>query len=115
VSSIDFRDVGYANSNRRAERSDIIYDRMFRSFFGTSPEICSDLWTLLHEVHPDGDNPIHLLYALLFLKSYNTEYQKSCTCGCDPKTFRKWCWIYVELMGSLEIVSLRYHRELIAR
>ena len=46
--------------------------------------------------------PVHLLWALLFLKAYNREEMNAAMCGCDEKTFRKWSWFYVEAMADLD-------------
>ena len=88
--------------------------RRFRSFFGTSPEICSDLWELLvmADQIPDYAKPEHLLWSLLFLKVYGTEASLTSMVDCpDEKTFRKWVKIFVTGISWLEsdIVSEMTH------
>lgn len=79
--------------------------RKFMSFFGTTPFICSMLWAFLEPLEnmPNGVKPVHLLWALLFLKVYATE---SVHCalvgGVDEKTFRKWTWIFVHDIAAWE-------------
>jgi hypothetical protein len=80
--------------------------RSFSGLFGVSPTICSIIWELLNEIHPHGAQPEHLLYALLFLK---TEEINSSVAGVSAKTFRKWCWQYINLIAfHLELVSGRH-------
>ena len=96
--------------------SNVIFERRFRSFFGTSPHVCVQLWDLLNpfeEMAPDnpGLQVEHLLWALLFLKLYAEE---SVHCGLvggvDKKTFRKWSWLFIEYISFLEtdLVSFCY-------
>ena len=48
-------------------------ERRFKEFFGTNVEICAKLWTLCLPLLPESASPVHLLWALYFLKQYNTE------------------------------------------
>jgi hypothetical protein len=80
-------------------------DRIFRSFFGVTPDICSTVWNLLLDKHPTGCEPKHLLMALRFLKGYCTEHENASLFHVDEKTYRKWQWIYVKLIANLDIVS----------
>ena len=57
---------------------------------------------------PNGVHPHHLLWALMFLKLYCAE---SVLCMLasgengqvpDEKTFRKWCWLFVEVISDLQ-------------
>lgn len=79
--------------------------RRFRSLFGTSPLICSIAWTLIQPSLPDGGEPKHLLWALLFMKTYMTEHAMRVLTGADEKTQRKWIWIFIDLLSSLNVVS----------
>lgn len=78
--------------------------RRFRSLFGVSPSTCAHVWQAMRNEIPPGGRPIHLLWALLFLKVYSTENVNSLISGADEKTFRKWTWIFVELIADLEVV-----------
>jgi uncharacterized membrane protein len=79
----------------------------YRYWFGTSPTITAITWNCLVEsgwtelsgVHEA--KPKHLLWALMFLKSYGTEAVLSAIVDSDEKTFRKWAWFYVEGIASL--------------
>ena len=79
--------------------------RRFRSFFGTSPEICHDLWDMLSKQDPlpNGGGPKHLLWALLFLKEYAIEPVLARMVGSDEKTYRKWVKIVVNKLSWLEM------------
>ena len=66
--------------------------REFRSFFGVSSKVCSNMWSKYNDVLPKKSIPKHLLWVLLFLKSYNTEDIAASLAGCDRKTFRNKVW-----------------------
>lgn len=74
--------------------------RRFRSMFGTSPLVCAKIWLALAE-HHETSVPAHLLYALNFLKLYQSEHVHRVICdGVDEKTFRKYVWKYVTLIAE---------------
>lgn len=99
-------------SNLSFSYSPSVRDRRFRAHFGTSAEICSKLWTLSAAHRPRGVRPIHLLWALLFLKQYNTENVNAGVAACNELTFRRWCWIMVRALSEIEdLVSKILHRE----
>lgn len=68
---------------------------IFNSFFGVSPLVCSEIWILLNKQYVPYMKPVHLFWASLFLKQYNTENVSSMICKCDEKTFRKWVWLII--------------------
>ena len=49
---------------------------------------------------------MHLLWALLFLKRYDTEHTNHSITGADEKTFRKWVWIFVDMLAYMDAVGL---------
>ena len=54
-------------------------------------------------------NPSHLLWALHFMKNYETESEGATNFDCvDEKTLRKWVWFYVTGISKLasDVVSL---------
>ena len=73
----------------------------YQAHFGVSPEVTSKLWDLIN--NNEGKDlkvrPTHLLWALFFLKSYDTEETMSSRIDVSRKTVRKW----------LEEVLLRLH------
>ena len=88
-------------------------DRTFRSLFGVSPDVCSVAWEWCRrhkQAPPHGMKGIHLLWALHFLKSYNTEDVNSTWANTTRKTWRKWVWIVLRLIRKMkrEVVCHRY-------
>ena len=79
----------------------------FQASFGVSSKVASIVWRKI--THSDGPSldPIHLLWALLFLKVYPNERVLSGIVGADRKTVRSWVWHFIYLMAALkkEVVS----------
>ena len=106
----DFEDLGFAmmlpnksNAQRCNERTRL---ERFKSWFGTPPDIVAIVWAglaltgWLRFTH--NPKPEHLLWSLVFLKTYSTEPTlASRVGGVDEKTFRKWAWFYVEGIAGL--------------
>lgn len=69
------------------------FDRRYKTWFGISPLNCALLWWLLVKIVPGFEEssaePHHLLWGLLFLKTYATEcVSASQVGGVDEKTLR---------------------------
>jgi hypothetical protein len=77
----------------------------FKSIFGVSPVICSDVWSRCTFIR--GTRPLHLLWALLFLWAYATEPILCSMAGVSGKTFRKWVHPVVRSIAAYapEVVS----------
>lgn len=92
----------FGNGNRRIGDYHTSADqRIFRAFFGCSPVTCAAIWNRLDtwQLHRTDAKPKCLLCSLLFLKQYPIE-PICATLSCfDEKTFRKWAWIYTELIA----------------
>lgn len=86
-------------------REGITCDRRFSAHFGISVSTCAKLWKLLSLSIPADGTPKHLLYMLLFLKTYTPEHVRASQCRCDEKTLRKWVKVFVEAVARLPIVS----------
>lgn len=99
-----FRKYGHEYIKHSQQLSSKTGYRRFRAFFGVSPATCAVLWTLI-ENKPTGSKPTHLLWSLLFLKGYANEHVNSTIVGADEKTFRKWNWIFVDLLADLDVVK----------
>lgn len=90
---------------RRAGRSTAIAERRFRAFFGTSPRVCARLWYLLLTCgHYESEKPVHILWALMFLRLYETEHVNASLAQVDEKTFRKWTWKVISKLSRLNLV-----------
>jgi len=81
-------------------------ERRYKEFFGISAENCARLWTLCLPLLPESASPVHLLWALYFLKKYSTEGVNASFAKCDEKTFRKWCWTMIGILAMLDLVRL---------
>jgi hypothetical protein len=97
---------------KRAFRAGVLGgDQDFTSLFGISVNICSVVWNLCD--FPIGIEPIHLLWAFLFLKVYGTEpVLIAIVGGPTRKTFRKCAWSVIDevatnarLCGKLLLLS----------
>lgn len=80
-------------------------DREFREHFGCSIDVCLSLWNSMEETGylPPNGRLEHLLWGLMFLKIYGTErVMCSMAGGPDKDTFRKWSWLFVDAIASLE-------------
>lgn len=105
-----FFELGLTITNHDESKSRSTAHRKYRSFFGVSPLICSICWTLLKNKLPNYSRPIHLLWALLFLKKYETEEVSVALTKADAKKFRKWSWIFVDLLSNLNMVRNKFIR-----
>lgn len=91
-------------------KSENVASRKFLSFFGTTPYVCSLLWAYLDPCNTmlNSVQPVHLLWALMFMKIYATEaIHCSLAGGVDEKTFRKWSWEFVHAIANLESAVVR--------
>jgi hypothetical protein len=85
--------------------------RLFREFFGTSVRVAEILWELVvcDKLRPRGGRPEHLLWALYFMKVYPKQGLSCLVVGMsagtvNPKTHRKWVWVYVKAITKLVYV-----------
>lgn len=75
--------------------------RRFRSVFGVSSRLCAAAWTEISPFLEKGGEPIHLLYALVFLKHGLTEHvNRIFFDGIDEKTFRKYNHRLVDALAT---------------
>jgi hypothetical protein len=77
--------------------------RRFISLFGIAPELVAHVWTGV-DVGVEPTTPVHLLWALMFLKIYSNETVHATLAGADEKTFRKWSWFWVSKLANLQNV-----------
>jgi hypothetical protein len=107
LSSTDFEELADDMLLRRS-RAIRNMNRRFRSTMGVSSSICSWYWNQLDKrfLIPAGFLPKHFLWTLLFLKLYCSETVNALLCDCDEKTFRKWTWIGIGLIGDLDMVRI---------
>jgi hypothetical protein len=84
--------------------------RRFRNMFGCSPKVVAALFnTLLQQTLINSNDKVHhLMWALAFLKSYNTENHFSTMYHVSEKTIRKWIWYFLDRLSQLDVVSHWY-------
>jgi len=91
------------------------FEYRWAAHFHAEPEVCVDVWNRLQEDFDDDDlmesqaQPEHLLWALLFLKTYETEPVLTGICGgIHEDTLRKWVWFILFRTSCLEdqVVSI---------
>ena len=97
--------------NQLMSRNDIVDNtRRFQSFFGCTPQVCTIAYNELVEnkLVPRGGQPFHLLWALMFLKTYDPYEVLSSIARCNETTYRKWTWKFIIALYYLEddVVSL---------
>lgn len=99
-----FYDLGREIMDHRS-KSRVVGLRRFKSFFGISPKICAISWQLIKRDLPTNYKPVHLLWALFFLKNYNTESINRKYVKCDEKTFRTKTWMIIDRLAFMKVVS----------
>jgi hypothetical protein len=105
VASDEFKSLGAAIMSRHAAGSAAAFNARWMSFFGVEPEVCEEVWRYLDADEPEDQSaePVHLLWALLLVKTYGTEAVLAGICGGGHKeTFSKWAWHFLEKISYLE-------------
>ena len=114
----DARDI--QNRTSRCVGTAAMEDRRLRSLFGARIKIVLKIWSMLLEdgLRPKKSKPKHLLWTLYFLKVYPREAPGCSAVGgskgaIDPKTLRKWVWLFIEHIAELadEVVSICCHAD----
>lgn len=113
VDPLAFLNQGLRYMNLEHHVADV--EARFKAHFGSSPYICSMVWTMIVEaqasqpVLPNNASFVHLLWALLLMKVYASEAVLSGIVGADQKTFRKWSWLLIRKVATLKdrVVSRR--------
>lgn len=84
-------------------------DKDFRSFFGAGIVVIHLLWNrILTQPHqpPLSTNaqPKHLLWAMVFLKCYNSTTVLRRICGWPSETtYREWTWYFLNRISALKL------------
>lgn len=93
-------------------------DRSFRAHTGTTPDVCSLIWNRIsaNEQRSSYMQPVHLLWALHFLKVYSTEDVIVSRLDTTRKTYRKWVWKVLRLICRMkrEVVRIIQTQSLLA-
>ena len=104
-SPIAFADFGFRMIGAKTRGSTMARTRRFKAHFGCEPAIASQIWRELYlsgwlknaGVRP---NPDHLLFALVFLRSYNKV--SATLCNTNERNFLRWSWFYAEGIANLD-------------
>ena len=95
--------LGARITHRSNDRSFATELRHFRAFFGISPSTCAFTWGKIKELDlAPRAQPVHLLWALLFLHIYETECVIAGFLGVDEQTYRQWSFELVEVIAKLK-------------
>jgi hypothetical protein len=72
--------------------------------FGTTVVVLTQLWNELvgAEACPKGGRPVHLLWGMSLLKTYDTVRSYATTFGIDENTFSKWSQAFVRAVASMK-------------
>ena len=107
----EFRDIGADLMGCKSSLK--CFKRRYRSVFGTDPSICGLIWERLEKrgwiaYAGKRQKKVHLMWSLMFLKGYGTVEVYATQMRVSERTFKKWCWFYLEGMASLdkEVVRL---------
>ena len=104
----------FGNPNANKNKTNAALDKeICESLIGTPYRVAAELWNMINPLEndqiPPGAHPNHLFWTLCFLKNYCTELVMVRLVGfVDPKTFRKWVWIFVPAIAAqrVDVVSL---------
>ena len=83
-------------------------DLRFRGYFGISAKVAVMAWDMMdeHDCLPFEPIFLHLLWALAFMKTYpaNDKALSTALGGKDPKTIRKYVWLFIRSIFDLESI-----------
>lgn len=104
--------LGYCGRTSVNRQLSEINKERFLAHFGTTPGICAYLWkTIQMYLNTKDPSPeyFHLLWALLFLKLYESEsVLAGMVGGVDEKTLRKWVWFMLKKINGLKPSIIRF-------
>ena len=90
---------------KREYSSSVRWKSCFVAHFGVSPRVCAILWMKTRHSVPESSIPKHMLFGMLLLKVYCTESVLASLCNVSENTFRKWAWIHIKALATMDIVS----------
>ncbi len=107
------------NRTSRAVGTVAMEDRRFHKLFGASIGVVLHLWNAMEGggLLLEKSRPMHLLWVLYFLKEVDPREAAGCSAigsgggAIDPKTLRKWVWLFIEYIAELadEVVSIFFY------
>lgn len=98
--NLGFGLISQGKEPRDASRTAML---QFWSMYGISPRVCAGLWAIVYEHGvPHACKPVHLMWTLLFLTLYSTEYQLAMMVRADEKTIQKWVWMIIFALDACQ-------------
>jgi hypothetical protein len=91
----------------RNDNSKATIDRSMRACFGVSVMMACILWQKMldYDNLPENFKPVHLLWCLGFIKTYETEDVLATMYKVGRDTLRKWVWKLLASIAELDEVS----------
>ena len=88
----------------QSDRSHVTQNQHFKLICGVHLTVSVIVWGELKQsmLVKDACKPKHLLWVLIFLKTYTTESSLVVAIGVDEKTLRKWIFIIIYAISDLE-------------
>lgn len=110
MSAAQFEQLGRETAKYKQSRSAKVRLRRFKSHFGVAPEVVADTWELLIESRflidklpgLQAPDPVHMLWALMHLKRYETMDVLATALKIDEATLEKWAHFYLEAIAELD-------------
>lgn len=115
MSAAQFIELGRLTAKYKYSNSAAVSLRRFKSNFGVPADVVACVWELLIESplllnHLPGllvPDPVHLLWALMLLKRYDTMDVLAAALKIDEDTLRKWSHFYLEAIAELDSEVVR--------
>lgn len=78
-------------------------DRAFRALFGCGPEVVLSLWNkiVFYDLLPHNGQMKHLLWTLMYCKTYAKWKTMRKLTNTDPKTLRRWIYLFYQSIEEL--------------
>lgn len=101
VTQQDFLTFGGVLLRHRLNPNSLEDLRNFRSHFGVAPVTCVGLWIRIQQALPPNATPYHLLWTLLYMKVYASEFTLSGMARKTRTTYRKWVKVVMKSIADL--------------
>lgn len=87
----------------------VVSHRRFIVFFGVSVATCNQIWAAIRHGGPRRIKAVHLLWGLMFLKTYAVEEVHASIAAVDEKTFHFWVWRAIESIANCSLVCKHFY------
>ena len=86
----------------------VLDDRKYKSFYGKSPAMVALIWQ--EYIRPAKTKPQHLLWALSYMKLYNSWHVMAIIFKTSKPTYMKWVWIWIKAMADQSHRLIRWEK-----